>query len=162
MFRSISMRLSVFAAVALAIPFSLAAAPALSADLAAAHAEAVALRASADNLMMLARTPMKYSFEAHASELARARRLADRIHERVQRMNAVRTDATPAQREEIDAMQVRLSEVAGSVDVAIRAFNDRHGVASLYSDAYQSVVEDLYNGAKALAASDVVKTASAD
>jgi hypothetical protein len=146
-----SRRLSFFAAIALAIPLSLAAAPTIAADLDAAHSEAVALRTSADNLLMLARTPMQYSFEAHATELARARDLADRIGGRLERLNSERAEATPAQLEKIDAMEARLRAVTRNVDIAIQAFNHRNGTADLYGAAYQTRVQDLYNEAKALA-----------
>jgi predicted metallo-beta-lactamase superfamily hydrolase len=156
MFRSIAL------VAALALPVALSAAPTLTADLAAAHSEAVALRASADNLAMLARTPMKYSFEAHASELARTRSLADQIGERVRRMNAERATATPAQLARVDAMAARLRDVARNADVAIQTFNHRNGTAGLYSAVYQERVQNLYDGAKALANPAAAGTVSAD
>lgn len=151
---------SIFAAIALAIPLSLIGAPTVANDLAAAHSEAVALRGSADNLMMLARTPMKYSFEAHATELARARSLADQIGVRLQRMDSERAQATPAQRETIDAMEAQLRVLARNVDVAIQAFNHRNGTADLYAAAYQTRIENIYSEAQALA--NPVSTVSAD
>jgi hypothetical protein len=147
MFRSIAL----FAAFTLAFTMTLAAAPTVSADLAAAQSEAVALRTSADNLMMLARTPMKYSFEAHASELARARSLADKIGVRIRRMNAEQDEATPEQIAQIKAMQAQLLNVVRNTDVGIQAFNHRNGTASLYGKAYQQRVQNLYDGAKMLA-----------
>ena len=158
MFRSIS----VLAALALAFSMTLAAAPTLTADLAAAQSDAVALRVSADNLLMLARTPMKHSFESHASELERARKLADRIGERLARMNAQRGEATPDQLARIDAMAAQLRAVERNSDSAIRVFNTRNGTASLYAGAYQTRVRDLYDGAKALAGPAVGAAVAAD
>ena len=158
MFRSIALA----AATAALFSMTLSAAPTLSADLAAAHSEAVALRASADNLLMLARTPMKYSFQAHATQLARTRSLADQIGVRVARMNAERAQATPEQLAQIDALAARLRNVARNADVAIQAFNHRNGTASLYSNAYQERVRNIYDDAKALAKPAAVLTISAD
>lgn len=158
MFRSFAL----FAALALALSVTLAAAPTVTADLAAAQSEAVALRASADNLLMLARTPMKYSFEAHASELARARNLADRIGERLHRIDAMRDEATPAQRARADAMEAQLRNVARNADIAIQAFNHRNGTAGLYSEAYQARVRSLYDDAKALANPAATTAVAAD
>ena len=147
MFRSIALT----AATAALFAFSLSAAPTLSADLAAAHSEAVALRASADNLLMLARTPMKYSFQAHATQLAKTRSLADSIGVRVARMNAERSQASPEQLAQIDALADNLRDIARNADVAIHAFNHRNGTADLYSAAYQQRVRNLYDDARALA-----------
>jgi hypothetical protein len=156
MFRSIAL------IAALAVPMSLAAAPTFSADLASARSEAVALRASADNLLMLARTPMKYSSQAHATQLAHAQSLADRIGDRLHRMNAEREQATPAQVQEMEAMEAHVRAVARDIDAAIRVFNDRNGAVSLYSNAYQASVQHLYQGARALAAPVAATATAAD
>ena len=65
MFRSISL----LTALALSLAWTLAAAPNFGADLAAAQSDAVALRTSADNLLMLAR-------HAHEALLRSARQRA--------------------------------------------------------------------------------------
>jgi hypothetical protein len=156
MLRSIAL----FAALLFAL--TLTAAPTVPADLAAAHSEAVALRASADNLLMLARTPMKYSFEAHATQLARTRSLADKIGERVARLNAERTEATPEQQARIDALAAHLHGVIRNADVAIQTFNERNGTADLYSREYQQHVRNLYDDAKALTQPAGVANVSAD
>ena len=153
---------SFLVALALVAPTFLAANLTVSADLAAAHADAVALRTSADNLQMLARTPMKYSFEAHSTELARARKYADAIAARLHRLNAERDAETPAQREQIDLMQARLLDAVRNIDVAIQAFNHRNGTASLYSPAYQNRVKNLVKDAQALASPAAAHTTSAD
>ena len=152
--------LALFAALLFAL--TLTAAPRVSADLAAAHSEAVALRASADNLLMLARTPMKYSFEAHASQLAKTRSLADRIGERLGRLNAEGAASTPEQQAQISALAGRLQAVARNTDIAIQTFNLRNGTADLYSRAYQERVRALYEGAKALTQPGRVANVSAD
>ena len=83
---------------------------------------------------------MKHSFEAHASELERARELADRIGERLERMHAMRNDATPAQADRLAAIDAQLLPLERHADMAIQAFNDRHGTASLHGEAYQAPV----------------------
>ncbi len=158
MFRSISL----LVALVLSLSLTLVAGPTVSADLAAAHSDAVALRTSADNLLMLARTPMKHSFEAHASELERTRALADRIGERLARMNAMRHRATRGEEARIDAMEAQLLGIARNADFAIQAFNARHGTAGLYAEAYQARVRSLYDGAKALADPMVAPATAAD
>ncbi|MEZ5365945.1 MAG: hypothetical protein R2748_27340 [Bryobacterales bacterium] len=153
---------SFLVALALVAPTFLAANPTVANDLAAAHDDAVALRTSADNLQMLARTPMKYSFEAHSTELARARKYADAIAVRLNRLNAERDSETPAQREQIDLMQARLVDAVRNIDVAIQAFNHRNTTASLYSPAYQNRVKNLVKDAQALANPTSANQTSAD
>ena len=151
MFRLTSLRtVAVLAALALAVPFTLAATPTLQATLDLARADAFALRASADNLTMLARNPMDYAMETHATELARARNVTDRIGKRLTTLNALREHASPAHLARIDAMESQLRRVSGELQAAIQAFGDRNGLASLHLEAYQTPVRNLYEGARAL------------
>ena len=160
MFRSITL----FAALALAFSLTLAAAPTLTADQAAAQSEAVALRASADNLLMLARTPMKHSFEAHASELDRARTLADRIgetpgaHERPAcgKPRRLRLPAwTPCRR--------NCATWCVTPTLRFRHSTPANGTAKPSNgENYQSPVRSLFEGARALANPTVSAAVAAD
>ena len=151
MFRSVSIRtLSAVTAIALAIPLALSANPGLRAELELAQSEAVALRASADNLTMLARTPMTYAAETHATELLRARDLADRIGVRLTGLDQQRGTASSDEIAQIDAMKAQLRRVSAHLETAIEVFGKRNGTASLHQEAYQAPVRNLYEGTRTL------------
>ncbi|MBI1353062.1 MAG: hypothetical protein GC160_01865 [Acidobacteria bacterium] len=125
-----------------------------------AHHEAEALRHSADNLAMLARTPLKYSKVAHATELHRSlSRLAD-LQATVKSLTAIEAKATPAERGEIDHLKADLRPVVVDAHKALRTFHD-NGVNGLYAPDYQNSVRGLYEGAKALVAETAVPVAAA-
>ena len=150
-----SLRALTLAAALAVAPFGLAAAGSanIEREMDFARSEAYTLRLSADNLDMMARTPMKHSFEAHATELQRLRNAADRVGERVARLEAMRATASPGQAARIDAMGAALRRVATDADSAIHQFNERNGTASLYSGSYRGAISDIYAGARALTSS---------